>query len=151
MMALAALGLASAYGCKASEGVATVSPQEFRQLLADDGSALLLDVRRPEEFAEGHLQGATLTNWLDRKSFDGAAARLDKSRTLYVYCRSGRRSSEAASYLGGLGFKVVDMRGGYLAWTEAGLPVTAPDTAPTPATEHSTPHDGMETRAEQTP
>jgi len=128
MMALAMLGLASANGCKANKNVETVSPQEFRQRLTKDSTALLIDVRKLDEYAAGHLQGATLMNWLDRKMFEEEAAKLDKGKTLYVYCRSGRRSGEAANYLGGLGFKVVDMRGGYLAWTKAGLDVTVYDT-----------------------
>jgi len=128
MMALAMLGLASANGCKANKNVETVSPQEFRQRLTKDSTALLIDVRKPDEYAAGHLQGATLINWLDRKMFEEEAAKLDKGKTLYVYCRSGRRSGEAANYLGGLGFKVVDMQGGYLAWTKEGMDVTFYDT-----------------------
>jgi len=128
MMALAMLGLVSANGCKANKNVETLSPQEFQQRLTKDSTALLIDVRKPDEYAAGHLQGATLMNWLDRKMFEEEAAKLDKGKTLYVYCRSGRRSGEAANYLGGLGFKVVDMQGGYFAWTKAGLDVTVYDT-----------------------
>jgi len=124
MMALAMLGLASAGGCKANKNVATVPPQEFRELYERDSTALLIDVRRAEEFAEGHLQGAMLIDWLRRDEFEKEAARLDRSKTLYIYCRSGRRSSEAAERLAELGFRVVDMQGGYLAWTEAGMGTT---------------------------
>lgn len=120
---MAALGLVSVSSCKANENVETVSPQEFQQRLSEDSTDMLLDVRKPEEFAEGHLQGARLMNWIDREAFEKEAATLDKGKTVYVYCRSGRRSNEAANYLAELGFKVVDMQGGYLAWTAAGLPV----------------------------
>lgn len=123
MMALAMLGIVAANGCKANENVETVKPQEFQQRLSNDSLGTLLDVRKPEEFAEGHLKGATLMNWLDRATFEKEAANLDKGKTIYVYCRSGRRSSEAANYLAEQGLKVVDMQGGYLAWTAAGLPV----------------------------
>lgn len=123
MMALAVLGIVAANGCKANENVETVKPQEFQQRLDNDSLATLLDVRKPEEYAEGHLKGATLMNWLDRSAFEREAKKLDKSKTVYVYCRSGRRSSEAANYLAGQDFKVVDMQGGYLAWTAAGLPI----------------------------
>lgn len=122
-MALAILGIISVNGCKAKENVETVSPQEFQQRLGKDSSAILLDVRKPEEFAEGHLQGATLMNWLDREAFEKEAAKLDKRKTIYVYCRSGRRSNEAANHLAGQGYKVVDMQGGFLAWTAAGLQI----------------------------
>lgn len=120
---LAALGLVSASSCKANKNVETIPPQEFQQRLKADSTALLLDVRRPAEFAEGHLKGATLINWLDRESFEKEATKLDKQKTIYVYCRSGRRSSEAADYLEQQGYKVVNMQGGYLGWTAAGLPV----------------------------
>lgn len=124
---LAVFGLTAASGCKApsNENVVVVSPQQFLQLLEADTTAILLDVRSPEEFAEGHLAGAQLLNWLDREAFDKGAKALDKTKTIYVYCRSGRRSNEAANSLAGLGYKVIDMKGGYLAWTEAGLPVAS--------------------------
>lgn len=123
-MILAMLGLTAAGGCKApaNENMEVVAPQEFLQRLEADTTAILLDVRRPEEFAEGHLQDAQLLNWLNRETFDEGAKALDKTKTVYVYCRSGRRSNEAANYLAEQGYNVIDMKGGYLAWTEAGLP-----------------------------
>ena len=130
MMALALLGLATNSGCKAKNhpNVETVTPQIFEQRQTGDSTALLLDVRTPEEYAQGHLKGAMLLNWLDRSAFEEGAKSLPQGRTLYVYCRSGKRSAAAAGYLARQGFKVVDMEGGYLAWTEAGLPVTLYDT-----------------------
>lgn len=123
-MILAMLGLTAAGGCKApsNENVEVVAPQEFLKRLEADTTAILLDVRRPEEFAEGHLKDALLLNWLDQEAFDEGAKSLDKAKTVYVYCRSGRRSNEAANHLAEQGYKVIDMKGGYLAWTEAGLP-----------------------------
>lgn len=122
MTILTMLGLVSTSSCNEHKSVETVSVQEFQQRLCKDSTALLLDVRKPEEFTEGHLNGAMLINWLDRQAFETETAEFDTKRTLYVYCRSGRRSYEAANYLADLGFKVVDMQGGYLAWIAAGLP-----------------------------
>lgn len=102
----------------------TVSPEEFRNKLAEDSSAYLLDVRTPEEFSAGHLEGAHLLNWLDLQTFKRNVENLDKSKAIYVYCRSGRRSNEAGRYLVEKGYKVVDMDGGILAWEEAGFPVS---------------------------
>lgn len=104
--------------------VEVVTPEQFQSQLTKDSNAYLLDVRQPEEFADSHLKGAHLLNWLDPETFKKGAQKLDKSKTIYVYCRSGRRSNAAARYLAGQGFKVVDMDGGILAWEEAGLPVT---------------------------
>lgn len=107
--------------------VEVVSPEVFQTKLAEDSAAYLLDVRKPDEFAAGHLAGAHLLNWLDPETFKEDAKNLDKEKTIYVYCRSGRRSNAAASYLAEQGYKVVDMDGGILAWEKAGLPVTKED------------------------
>lgn len=101
----------------------TVPVAEFGTRLASDSSALLLDVRRPEEYAEGHLRGAVPLNWLDTDAFKEKSVAIDRKRTIYVYCRSGRRSREAAIYLSAKGYKVVDMEGGILAWGKAGCPI----------------------------
>ncbi|MBO7180215.1 MAG: rhodanese-like domain-containing protein, partial [Bacteroidales bacterium] len=48
---------------------------------------------------------------------------LDKSKTYYLYCRSGRRSNQAANRMLKEGFKVFDMKGGIIEWQKAGLPI----------------------------
>ena len=108
--------------------VEVVSPEQFRIKLAADSAAYLLDVRKPDEFEAGHLAGAHLINWLDEVSFKDESTALDKEKTIYVYCRSGRRSNAAANYLAGQGYKVVDMAGGIMEWERAGLPLTNEDT-----------------------
>lgn len=108
----------------ANLNVEVVSPSEFQTKLAEDSAAYLLDVRKPDEFAAGHLAGAHLLNWLDPETFKEDAKNLGKSKTIYVYCRSGRRSNAAANYLAENGYKVVDMDGGILAWEKAKLPIT---------------------------
>lgn len=112
-------------GVKAENpGLETLSTEEFKNRLAEDTSAYLLDVRTPDEFSDGHLAGAHLLNWLDPQTFKTDAENLDKSKTIYVYCRSGRRSNEAGRYLVERGYHVVDMDGGILAWEKAGFPVS---------------------------
>lgn len=103
--------------------IEVVSSSEFQTKIAGDPDGYLLDVRRVDEFAAGHLDGAHLINWLDTDEFKKEASGLDKSKTIYMYCRSGRRSNEAAVYLSDQGYKVVDMDGGILAWEKEGLPV----------------------------
>lgn len=110
--------------------VEVVSPTEFQALLKDDPDAYLLDVRRPDEYAAGHLEGAHLLNWLDPESFRKDAASIGKGKTIYVYCRSGRRSNEAANYLAGKGYKVIDMDGGILGWEKDNLPITTDTSNP---------------------
>lgn len=125
-----------------------VSPAEFQKRLSGDTSAYLLDVRRPEEFEAGHLRGAHLLNWLDSEEFRREAEKLDKSKTIYVYCRSGRRSNEAAVYLADRGFHVVDMDGGILAWEENKLPVvTAREDADKMIDAQGIGHDSFKTQS----
>lgn len=114
----------TACNSKASN-VEVVSPEVFQTKISQDYDAYLLDVRQPEEYEAGHLKGAHLLNWLDSDQFMAKAGELDKSKTIYVYCRSGRRSNEAANYLAGLGYKVVDMDGGILAWEKSGRPIVS--------------------------
>lgn len=116
------------FGCNAkadNSAITVVAPEEFQSMLNNDSSAYLLDVRKPEEFNAGHLRDAHLLNWLDTADFKHGAEGLDKSKTIYVYCRSGRRSNEAANYLADKGFRVVDMEGGILAWEQKNLPVVS--------------------------
>jgi len=86
-------------------------------------TAQLLDVRTPSEYKDGHLKGAENINFYDA-SFAAQTEALDKSKPVFVYCRSGARSAGAARKLKELGFQeVIDLRHGILAWKRAGLPV----------------------------
>lgn len=116
------MGIFDAMSC--DKDMEPLSSVQFQARLDNDSTAILLDVRRPDEFASGHLEGARLINWLDTDNFKTEARGLDKSHTVYLYCRSGRRSSEAAAWLRSQGYTVVDMAGGILAWEKCGLPVS---------------------------
>lgn len=118
---LAAAGITAS--CLAQNKVKVVAPEEFQNLVKTDTTACVLDVRTAEEYAEGHLKGAANIDWLQEEAFINSAEKLAKDKTYYVYCRSGRRSNAAATKMQSLGFKVIDMKGGFLAWTEAGLPI----------------------------
>jgi rhodanese-related sulfurtransferase len=121
---LAAMGI-SVGGANAQKAeknqIEKVSPQEFQTRLQADTSAYLMDARTGTEFAVGHLKGAHQLNWLDSTAFSNGVRLLDKSKTVYVYCRSGHRSGLAARNLANNGFKVIDMQGGYIAWTDYGM------------------------------
>ena len=118
---MAALGLCS--GCAAQDGVEVLTPQEFIAAAEADSAAVILDVRQPDEFAAGHLAKAINLDWLNPAAFSEGMAKLDKDHTYYIYCRSGRRSNAAASKMKREGFRVFDMKGGYLQWTSEGRPV----------------------------
>ena len=88
-MLLSALGIC--VGCSANDGIEVLTPQQFNDMVQSDSLATVLDVRRPEEYANGHLKNAILINWLDATAFDKGIEQLDKTRHYYIYCRSGRR------------------------------------------------------------
>lgn len=88
-----------------------------------DSMAVILDVRQPSEFAEGHIEGAVNLDWLDEKAFKEGVTKLDTAKTYYIYCRSGRRSNAAAEKMQSDGFKVYDLKGGIKQWKADGKPV----------------------------
>ena len=91
--------------------------------LAADPSVTVIDVRTPDEFAEGHLEGATMIDFSSPTFADDVAA-LDPAGNYLVYCRSGNRSGQAVAVMQQLGFeRVWDMEGGVVAWSGAGLPL----------------------------
>ena len=118
---LAVFGLCTS--CKADDGIRLLSPQEYDNAVRCDTSAVILDVRQPSEYADGHIKGAKSLDVLDARTFSEGVDRLDRSRTYYIYCRSGRRSHDAAMKMKSKGFKVADMKGGIIAWKEAGMPI----------------------------
>ena len=97
----------------------------YRQITSDEAAALMdekneseyiiLDVRRPDEFAAGHIPGAiNVPN--ESIGTDAIPELPDKSQLILVYCRSGRRSKEAAEKLVGLGYTNIVEFGGILDW-----------------------------------
>lgn len=87
---------------------------------------VILDVRTPEEFAEGHLDGADMIDFY-RTDFADEIADLDPDAPYLVYCRSGNRSGQTVALMRELGFtNVSDIDGGILSWTDAGLPMVTP-------------------------
>ena len=94
-----------------------LTPAQFAEGLHQPG-AVLLDVRRPEEFAQGHLPKAVNIE-VTAPDFAQRIASLDKAAPTYVYCRSGARSSSAAGQLAQAGFAHVShLLGGVLDWPE---------------------------------
>ena len=94
-----------------------LTPAQFAEGLRQPG-AVLVDVRRPDEFAGGHLPGAVNIE-VTAPDFGQRVAALDKTKPTYVYCRSGARSANAAGQLTTTGFtQVANLLGGVLDWPE---------------------------------
>lgn len=97
----------------------TVTVQELRA--AVDSGAYVLDVRTPEEFAEGHIEQATN---LPLDQVQARAAEVPDDRPVYVICRSGNRSAQASEILKKAGKDVKNVGGGMSDWLSAGYPTT---------------------------
>ncbi len=83
----------------------------------------ILDVRTKREYDEGHLADAEQIDVLDDDFMTTARNVLDKSKTIAVYCRSGKRSTDAARKLSAEGYKVINMKGGIMKWQKEKKPV----------------------------
>lgn len=102
-------------GCAPSGSYETISPEEAMDLMQTEASYVLLDVRTQEEFDQSHIPGAVLLPH-DQVSDQAERYLPEKKRLILVYCRSGRRSKEAAEALAGLGYTNVRDFGGILDW-----------------------------------
>jgi len=86
--------------------------------LMKNKNIVILDVRTPEEFTEGHLKGSVNIDYRD-ENFEKGIDTLKKYVTYVVYCRSGRRSEEAGKLMSEKGFKkIYHYHGGILDWEE---------------------------------
>ncbi|ANY19683.1 putative adenylyltransferase/sulfurtransferase MoeZ [Tsuneonella dongtanensis] len=104
-----------------SEGIASLDARQLGALV-DAGKVVLVDVRTPEEFAEGHIAGA-VNMPLDQ--FEPGAVPQVADKQTVLYCRSGKRSLTAAEMLEDATGSAVHLAGGILAWQESGRSVTA--------------------------
>jgi rhodanese-related sulfurtransferase len=110
----------------------TTNAQQPANLGADDfekgikqPGIQLLDVRTLSEYQSGHLKNAFLADWTNKDQFEERVQALDKSKTVYIYCLSGARSSAALAWLRENGFTGYNLEGGIAAWKRAGKPVEA--------------------------
>lgn len=111
--------------------VKNIDAATFKNLI-EKGDGIILDVRTPQEVAEGQIPNASTINLYD-PDFAQKINLMQKDKIIYVYCRSGTRSSQAAQMLSQNGFdRVYNLQGGIGAWQNMGYPVTAPTSKPDP-------------------
>lgn len=90
----------------------------------DNTDFVILDVRAPGEYSQGHIENAVNIDYT-AESFSDEVGKLDRSKTYIVYCRSGRRSRGATGIMSEMGFQnLINMQGGILSWQSSGHPVT---------------------------
>ena len=120
------LGAVLLTGCSSgSESAMNLDSVAFEAKTQESG-VVILDVRTKEEFEEGHIANAININ-VESDTFLSQIAKLDKSKTYAVYCRSGRRSADAVAKMSNEEFiSLANLNGGVIDWANAGLPLVTP-------------------------
>ena len=109
--------IATMFGCKAQENpnVTRISWDEAKTAMAKK-DIVLVDVRTPEEYVAGSVQGAENIDFLG-ENFKEEFAKFDKEKPVYIFCQSGNRSEKAGKVLSEMGFEeIYDIESGYLGW-----------------------------------
>jgi len=119
---------ACGFGEKSAEGYENTAVQHAYQHWNQGASSavpfVFIDVRTPEEYAEGHIEGAVL---IPVQQLAERISEVPKDVQVYLYCHSGRRSANAASMLAKAGYtNIENLLGGITAWKEATHPVVKP-------------------------
>jgi rhodanese-related sulfurtransferase len=129
---IAILGLSAQIVCAAGEKQTNTKPENF--LEPKDAYALIqknrnnpdfvaLDVRTPDEFKDGHIEGAINVDY-NSGGFRTELSQLVKNRTYLTYCRTGRRSDDAVHIMRSMGFeRIIRIKGDILGWKSQKLPV----------------------------
>lgn len=94
----------------------SITMEEAKEIFNTPGDYIIVDVRRADEFADGHIPGAI--HIANEDIADVEPAELpDKDQTIYVYCRSGNRSKQASEKLAAMGYRHIIEFGGIMDWT----------------------------------
>ncbi|MCY2688025.1 rhodanese-like domain-containing protein [Salinimicrobium sp. TH3] len=94
-----------------------INQEEWREKIAEDDDAVILDVRTEQEVEEGYIPGARVIDIYKGQEFIDEIDKLDKSKNYYIYCRSGNRSGQACAIMDQKGFKnTYNLLGGFSQW-----------------------------------
>jgi len=112
--------LATACTTSKSKGQGAISAEQVKQQMTDLNT-LLLDVRTPDEYKDGHIPGAKN---IPVQELDRRLNELDRQKNVIVYCRTGHRSTKAFHILKQNGFSAVrNFKGSWTEWTRLGYPI----------------------------
>lgn len=118
--------VAAAASGSAVTNVTVGKAQTLMKERAGKADFVILDVRTPEEFAEGHLAGAVNLD-VQAQDFEKKFRALDRKKSYLVYCRTGNRSRKATVAMEALGFRAIfHMNEGIVKWKQQNLPLTPP-------------------------
>ena len=118
----------------------SLTPDQFQTAMTRPG-VTVVDVRTPEEFAAGHIPGATNINLQQSHFTREAKQQLTKNQEVLVNCKGGVRSKTAAKKLSRKGYQVSELDKGFNEWKNQGKPVTPAEPVKTQATQ-GTSHGG---------
>ena len=105
------------------QALSALQARELISMHQDDNNFVILDVRTPAEFASGHIAGAMLLDYYG-KGFTESFAKLDKTKTYLIYCRSGNRSDKTLDLASKYGFtKMYHIGRGVRDWLSNGYPL----------------------------
>jgi rhodanese-related sulfurtransferase len=102
------------------QGTPQVEPSQLKSRMGRHPKPFLVDVRQPEEYREGHIQGAKL---IPLGQLPQRLKELPKNHEIICVCRSGSRSNSAAKQLINAGYRASNLKGGMLGWTRSGFPI----------------------------
>jgi rhodanese-related sulfurtransferase len=98
-----------------------ITPEEFK---IKSANYTIIDVRTPGEFAQGHIEGAININVLD-SNFLEQMGQFNTKEPIFIYCKSGNRSTKATKMISELGFEdIYDLQGGILNWSRNNQPIS---------------------------
>ncbi len=121
-----ATAMASACAGSRVSDVSVGQAQELIQKQSGKSDFVILDVRTPAEFREGHIEGAVLLD-ISAPDFEKRLSALDRGKTYLVYCRTGNRSLRAVQAMERLGFRsIYHMNQGIVGWQQKNLPLSRP-------------------------
>jgi rhodanese-related sulfurtransferase len=90
--------------------------ESFKNEISND-DVLLFDIRTTDEFNSGHIEGSINIDFYDKKIFTEFFEKIEKSKPIFIYCRTGNRSKQSSELLKSIGFNsVFDLEGGYANW-----------------------------------
>lgn len=110
--------VSSLFGANAQQNdtIKILNPSEFKEAI-NSKDVQLVDVRTADEFNDGAIESAVNIDFFQQENFIKEFEKLDKEQPVYLYCRSGNRSQQAAVKLKAMGFtKIYDLQGGYINW-----------------------------------
>jgi phage shock protein E len=109
-----------------------LAPEDFAEAIKQGENTILIDLRSVNDFSNGHIFGATHIDF-ELPTYEWRFAELDTEQNLFIYCKDGKRSKEAAIYLESQGFNSVTvLKGGLRAWLNEGYSLTPEELIPPP-------------------